>query len=81
VIDASVARIPWTRESAAISLHTVATRLAGDALAVATRVRQAWCGLGGHEMIRRFEPGRVSLQCLSCGGQTRGWTVQVASSK
>jgi hypothetical protein len=48
----------------------------GDAsYAVAAWLRQARCGLTGHEMIRRFEPQRVSLQCLSCGHESPGWTL------
>ena len=43
---------------------------------VAAWVRQAGCGLTGHEMIRRFEPSRVSLQCLNCGVETAGWTLR-----
>jgi hypothetical protein len=38
-------------------------------------LRQAGCGLTGHEMIRRFEPQRMSLECLSCGLETPGWTL------
>jgi hypothetical protein len=44
-------------------------------ITVARRLRQAGCGLTGHEMVRRFEPERMSLQCLSCGRETRGWTL------
>jgi hypothetical protein len=74
VIDAYISRIPWTRPSEG-SLTAVWTRIADDAIAAATWVRQACCGLGGHSMVKHFEPGRVSLQCLSCGGRTRGWTI------
>jgi hypothetical protein len=41
------------------------------------RVRQAVCALRGHEMVLRREPGRLSLQCLACGAQTRGWIIDV----
>lgn len=42
---------------------------------VATWVRQAGCALTGHDMIRRFEPRRVSLQCMHCGVETPGWSL------
>jgi hypothetical protein len=76
VIDAYVGRIPWTRGSAGSPLPTFRTRIVGDVVAAITWLRQAYCGLGGHVMVKRFEPGRVSLECLSCGGQTRGWDIQ-----
>ena len=37
---------------------------------------QARCGLGGHAMTLKFEKTRVSLQCMSCGHNTSGWTIQ-----
>jgi hypothetical protein len=33
------------------------------------------CGLHGHEMVRRFEPRRLSLRCLLCGAETAGWSL------
>jgi hypothetical protein len=43
--------------------------------AVAGWLRQTACGATGHEMVRRFEPQRMSLQCLSCGAETAGWLL------
>lgn len=43
--------------------------------AVAAWLRQASCGLTGHEMVRHFEPQRVSLQCISCGHESPGWSL------
>ncbi|HET7697997.1 MAG TPA: hypothetical protein VFK57_19945 [Vicinamibacterales bacterium] len=40
-------------------------------------VRRACCGLGGHQMMLHFEPGRLSLQCVACGAKTAGWRVAV----
>jgi hypothetical protein len=40
-------------------------------------VREAVCGLRGHEMVLNFEPDRLSLQCLTCGARTEGWTIDV----
>jgi hypothetical protein len=35
------------------------------------------CWLRGHEMVRCFEPARLSLRCLHCGAETPGWTLAV----
>jgi hypothetical protein len=40
-------------------------------------VREAVCGLHGHNMVLHFEPERLSLQCLACGARTQGWTIEV----
>jgi hypothetical protein len=40
-------------------------------------VREAVCGLGGHEMVLQFEPNRLSLQCLACAARTQGWAIDV----
>jgi len=34
------------------------------------------CGLGGHELMRSFEPNRVLLRCTSCPYETTGWTLK-----
>ena len=39
--------------------------------------RQTLCGLRGHVMVRHFGPARLSLQCLACGAETPGWTIDV----
>jgi hypothetical protein len=44
---------------------------------VAGRVREAICGLRGHDMVLHFEPQRLSLRCLGCGVHTQGWTIDV----
>ena len=43
----------------------------------ASSVREAVCGVRGHEMVLRFEPERLSLQCLACGARTHGWAIDV----
>lgn len=40
-------------------------------------LRRLLCGLMGHDMVKHFEPQRLSLRCLSCGAETRGWTLVV----
>ena len=38
-------------------------------------VARIWCGLNGHEIMLRFEPHKLSLQCSLCGYATEGWEV------
>ena len=37
--------------------------------------RETICGIGGHAMVLRLDPGRVSLQCMECGRNTPGWAI------
>jgi len=51
---------------------------AGAALRSAiVSLRQAMCGLGGHEYYMRSGDHRIFLQCMTCGHETRGWRVDV----
>ena len=34
------------------------------------------CGIGGHELMRSFEPNRVYMRCTSCPYETPGWTLK-----
>jgi hypothetical protein len=43
---------------------------------LSARLRVFVCGLGGHDVLLSFEPGRLSLRCTSCPYQTRGWTLK-----
>jgi hypothetical protein len=38
-------------------------------------VRQAFCGLHGHDTMLNFEQERMSLRCVSCGHETPGWEL------
>jgi hypothetical protein len=38
-------------------------------------LRQLMCALRGHEEYRQFEKNRVYLQCVACGHESPGWTV------
>jgi hypothetical protein len=38
-------------------------------------VRQAYCGLHGHDRLMHFEKDRMSLECASCGHETEGWAL------
>ena len=61
---------------AAVSLHTLWPRARALACAAVDGLAQARCGLVGHSMALKFEKTRVSLQCMSCGHNTSGWTIQ-----
>lgn len=43
---------------------------------MAEQVRQAICGLHGHDALLHFEHGRMSLLCSSCGYETPGWELK-----
>jgi hypothetical protein len=60
-------------------LNALWPRASAMAIAAAEGLLQARCGLGGHTMAMRFEKTRVSLQCLSCGHNTPGWTIHAQS--
>jgi hypothetical protein len=34
------------------------------------------CGIFGHEDYLHFEKNRVYLQCVSCGWESPGWTIE-----
>jgi hypothetical protein len=58
--------------------RTMATPHATTALfaRMVGHVRQFICGLHGHDALLHFGPGRLSLQCTSCGYETPGWDVK-----
>ena len=72
---AYVGRIPWAVRPS-IDVVKVLLGATDHVVAAAEWLRRASCGLGGHDMIRHFEPGRVSLECLRCGERTPGWALQ-----
>lgn len=39
-------------------------------------LRAFFCGIGGHELIRSYEPNRVYMRCTSCPYETPGWTLK-----
>ena len=51
------------------------------AFAAAEKMSRARCGLGGHTMAMRFEKTRISLECMSCGHNTPGWTIPAVSDR
>jgi hypothetical protein len=38
-------------------------------------LRQAYCGIHGHDTLLHFQQERMSLRCVSCGHETPGWTL------
>ena len=36
---------------------------------------QFLCAIRGHELFSHFEPGRLSLRCVSCGYESPGWEI------
>jgi hypothetical protein len=38
-------------------------------------LRQAFCGLHGHDSLLQFEKDRIFLKCVSCGHETPGWEL------
>jgi hypothetical protein len=45
---------------------------------VMDRLRQAICGLHGHDTLLHFDKDRMSLRCVSCGHETPGWELNEA---
>jgi hypothetical protein len=41
-------------------------------------LEQLLCGIHGHDFVLRFEPNRLSLQCVNCGHETSGWSMRRA---
>ena len=42
------------------------------------RLRQAFCGLHGHDNLLQFEQVRIFLKCSSCGHESPGWELTEA---
>jgi len=39
------------------------------------RVREAFCGLHGHDNLLQFHHDRLFLKCVSCGHKSPGWEL------
>ncbi|HWQ00052.1 MAG TPA: hypothetical protein VNK92_06240 [Vicinamibacterales bacterium] len=60
------------------ALTTRAGRREADAGLLARAIdalRQAYCGLRGHDSLLHFEANRVLLRCTSCGYESPGWEI------
>ena len=42
---------------------------------VVYRVREAFCGLHGHDSVLQFQQDRMFLKCFSCGHESPGWEL------
>ena len=42
---------------------------------VLDRVREAFCGLHGHDSLLQFHQDRLFLKCVSCGHESPGWEL------
>jgi hypothetical protein len=71
VLATDIGRMPWTPWSLAPAVGVAQTLLSR----ATSWLGRTGCGVTGHAMVRHFEPGRISLQCLHCGEQTTGWTL------
>jgi hypothetical protein len=40
-------------------------------------LRRLICAFRGHEDYLHFEKNRVCLQCIACGHESPGWTIDV----
>jgi hypothetical protein len=38
-------------------------------------IREAFCGLHGHDAMVQFEQERMFLKCVSCGHESPGWEL------
>jgi hypothetical protein len=43
--------------------------------AVRRRLRQAACGIHGHDLLLHYERGRICLRCVDCEYETSGWSL------
>jgi len=57
-------------------LSTTGTHAEGFGERVIDRLRQAVCGLHGHDTFVQFEQDRMFLRCVSCGHETPGWALK-----
>src|SRR5689334_25145405 len=39
------------------------------------RIKQALCGMHGHDSLLQFEHDRMFLKCVSCGHESPGWEL------
>jgi hypothetical protein len=42
---------------------------------VLDRIREAFCGLYGHDSMMQFQQDRMFLKCVSCGHESPGWSL------
>jgi hypothetical protein len=42
---------------------------------VLVRMREAYCGLHGHDSLLQFQQDRMFPKCFSCGHESPGWEL------
>jgi hypothetical protein len=47
----------------------------GPGMRVLGWVREAFCGLRGHDSLMQFRQDRLFLKCVSCGHESPGWEL------
>ena len=55
--------------------RTARTEHTGGLARVMQALRQALCGLSGHDTLLHFDEERLSLRCVSCDHETPGWEL------
>jgi hypothetical protein len=45
--------------------------------AAAARLREAICGIDGHEYYVRSTSNRIFMRCVACGRETPGWRIDI----
>ena len=75
-MESHVERISGSGAISGDLLKNMLARLTSGATAASAWFGEAKCGLMGHAMTVRLEPGRIALQCMCCGRQSSGWTLQ-----
>lgn len=67
---------PMPHTDRLIATHEAATVGFGERMW--TWIRQAFCGLHGHDQLLQFGHERMSLKCISCGLESNGWELNEA---
>ena len=44
-------------------------------------LREAYCGMHGHDSLLQFELDRMCLKCVSCGHESPGWELSKAPTR
>jgi len=42
-------------------------------------LKRLYCAFRGHEEYMHFDKNRVYLECVACGHESPGWTVETTS--
>lgn len=58
-----------------LDAHLMHARAGSAATRVLDRMRQAYCGLQGHDNLLQFARDRMFLKCVTCGHESPGWEI------